>query len=241
MAPPGPGTDLFIVSDENQTINSRFFCFSFYICERYDANYCWNPVSLKAFVNNNQGICVIIKINPPLRFFVQLQGENNGVIRSVPGLPTFTLIYYLVVVEGWETLPLVLHGKNHTRSAATLPFHLLALEAVLGRPGPILAYWRWDHHGSPLCMLLLYFSPISEQLLKRLAVIYSIYNQHYGLQLHRVFYGSCEQLWAFFLAMPNVFKAFKAIKQAYKITSPEFVTGFKHMLMPAASYIRWKI
>lgn len=48
------------------------------------------------------------------------------------------------------------------------------LEAVLGRgPGPILAYWRWDHlHGSPLCTLLLYFDPISEQLLKHLADIY---------------------------------------------------------------------
>lgn len=41
-----------------------------------------------------------------------------------------------------------------------------------------------------------------------------------------------------FLAMPNVFKALKAIKLAYKITLYELVTGFEHMLIPAASYIR---
>lgn len=43
---------------------------------------------------------------------------------------------------------------------------------------------------------------------------------------------------SFFLAMPNVFKALKAIKLAYKITLYELVPGFKHMLIPAASYIR---
>lgn len=140
-------------------------------------------MSLKTFVNNkanhllflNQWICVIIKINPPLlRFFVQLQGENNGVMS------------WVFQPSPWPTTLLWWRGERHCPTPG-LQLRFLFI------------YWPWrqfwvedlvqscltEDEITFMVLLSACFCYISTQFQSSFSNIWLlfIYNQHYELQL----------------------------------------------------------